>query len=70
MTGAYLRVQRDGKWGNLEVEDLTDDERQEILGHREPAELVRWINLLCKTVITMNDTFNDAVDEAVKEERA
>ena len=30
MTGAYLRVKRE-KWENIEVEHLTDEERQEIL---------------------------------------
>lgn len=31
MTGAYLRVKRGDKWENIEVEHLTDDERQKIL---------------------------------------
>ena len=31
MTGAYLRVQRDGKWLSLEVEHLTSEEREETL---------------------------------------
>ena len=26
MTGLYIRIERDGKWQNLEIEDLTDDE--------------------------------------------
>ena len=47
MTGAYLRVQRDGKWENLEVEFLTDEERSEMFLDRESDELVRWLNLVC-----------------------
>lgn len=26
MTGAFIRIQRDGKWQNIEVDQLTDDE--------------------------------------------
>ncbi len=47
MTGAYLRVRRDGKWCNVEVEHLTDAERTEILGGRTPEELLRWLNVVC-----------------------
>lgn len=50
MTGAYLRIKRDGEVKNIEVEYLTDEEREQKLGNRTPEELVRWINLLCKTI--------------------
>ena len=30
MTGAYLRVKRNNKWENIEVEYLTNKEREEI----------------------------------------
>ena len=49
MTGAYLRVQRDGKWLNLEVEYLTDEERQEKLSN--DPRLVQWLNLVCATLV-------------------
>ena len=51
MTGAYLRVKRDGKWEPIEVEDLTDDERKTILGERKSEELLRWLNLTCKALV-------------------
>ena len=50
MTGAYLRVLRDGKWQALEVEYLTDTERNEIFSNKQHDELVRWINILCDNI--------------------
>ena len=40
MTGAYLRVNRNNKWENVEVE-----ERQCALGSKG---LMPWLNLVCK----------------------
>ena len=45
MTGAYLRVNRNNKWENVEVEHLTDEERQCALGSKD---LMPWLNLVCK----------------------
>lgn len=50
MTGAYLRVKRDGKWEAIEVEHLTDEEREDALAMREPKALLPWINMLCRVV--------------------
>lgn len=47
MTGAYLRVERDGKWQNVEVEHLTEEELKEKFLKREPEELVNWMSMLC-----------------------
>ena len=44
MTGAYLRVKRE-KWENIEVEHLTDGERQEIL--KDDPRLMQWLNVVC-----------------------
>lgn len=65
MTGAYLRVERDGKWENIEVEHLTDEEREEIFTHREPEELVRWLNLVCKELKVIDDTLKEIAEEKV-----
>ncbi len=48
MTGAYLRVKRNSCWENVEVEHLTTEEREAILGSREPAEIMRWLDLVCR----------------------
>jgi len=50
MTGAYLRVQRAGKWQPVEVEYLTHEERAAQFLPRDKDELLRWINLLCDTL--------------------
>ena len=46
MTGAYLRVKRNGKWQNSEVEYLTDAEREEIL--KDDPRIMIWLHLVCK----------------------
>ncbi len=53
MTGAYLRVERNGKWENIEVEHLTKEERLTLFKDRSPEELVRWMDMLCE-FITQN----------------
>ncbi len=45
MTGAFLRVQRDGKWENVEVEHLTDAERESTLAN--DPRLLSWLHLVC-----------------------
>jgi hypothetical protein len=30
MTGAYIRIQRDGRWQNIEIDQLTDAELKEM----------------------------------------
>jgi len=49
MTGAYLRVKRNGKWQNIEVEYLTDEEREEAL--KDDPRLIKWLNLVCKCLM-------------------
>ena len=45
MTGAYLRVKRNGKWENIEVEHLTDQERETIL--KDDDRLMQWLHIVC-----------------------
>lgn len=60
MTGAYLRVNRDGKWQNIEVEHLTSTERKDVFGGRSPEELVRWIDMLCTTIVDIQHVIDNA----------
>jgi hypothetical protein len=46
MTGAYLRVNRNDKWENIEIEYLTDEEIDEVFGKAENEEMRRWIKFL------------------------
>lgn len=46
MTGAYLRVKRNDKYENVEIEYLTDEEIDKIFGKAENEEMRRWIKFL------------------------
>lgn len=47
MTGVYVRVKRDGKMENIEVEYLTVQERYDLFKDRDTDELLRWLDLTC-----------------------
>ena len=55
MTGAYLFSKRKGKRVPLEVEFLTDEERNETFKDRKPEELISWINMLCKNIVDVDE---------------
>ena len=57
MTGAYLRVRRDGKWVNIEVEHLTDAEREELL--QDDPRLMQWLNLVCRQLVSAETFFKE-----------
>ena len=57
MTGAFLRVEREGKWENIEVEELTDKERADIIGSRSKAEIMDWLDLTCSLLRLCNASF-------------
>lgn len=65
MTGAYMRIERDGKWDNIEVEYLTDEEREACFLERDPVELVRWINMLCGTVCCAEQDLQKIAEECL-----
>ena len=47
MTGAYLRIKREGKWQNVEIEYLSDKEREELFKEAGPEEVLKWLNFMC-----------------------
>ena len=63
MTGAYLRVKRDGKWDNVEVEHLTDDERKQLL--KDDPRSLKWINLLCKKLVEVEWILDDLAKDGI-----
>ena len=63
MTGAFLRVKRDGKWVNIEVEYLTNAERIELFIKRPPEELLRWLDLLCEYVAEAEKCLGRNIDD-------
>lgn len=46
MTGAYVRVQRDGRWENVEIDQLTYDELTEFFERCEPERRTMWARFL------------------------
>lgn len=65
MTGAWLRVKRDDKFENVEVEHLTDAELEEKFSSRDPAELVNWIKLLCGTIRRLEPLLAELVRDGI-----
>ena len=65
MTGAYLRALREGKWENIEVEHLTNDEIKEKFLSRKPEELVNWMIMLCEKIREVEQVFNGLVEEGI-----
>ena len=47
MTGAYLRIKREGKWQNVEIEYLTDSEGGELFKEAGTEEVLKWLNFMC-----------------------
>ena len=61
MTGAYLRVKRKGKWQNVEIEYMTDSEREELFKEAGTEEVLKWLNFMCNQyeglLLTVINTF-------------
>ena len=47
MTGAYLRIKSEGKWQNVEIEYLSDKEREELFKEAGTEEVLKWLNFMC-----------------------
>lgn len=65
MTGAYLRAIRNGKWDNVEVEHLTEQELRDKFLTRPPLELVNWIYMLCNKIREIEPIFNGLVEDGI-----
>ena len=63
MTGACLSVCREGKWQSIEIEHLTDEEREEIL--EDDPELIKWLNLVCERLIHCEKILDSLVEEGI-----
>jgi len=63
MTGAYVRVKRNGKMENIEVEYLTDEERESILGKDD--RLMQWLNLVCKDLVKAETLLKDLEKDGI-----
>jgi len=63
MTGAYLRVKRNDKWENIEVEHLTDEERESIL--KDDDRLMQWLHITCNALVKAEDLFKDLEEDGI-----
>ena len=45
MTGAYVRIERDGKWQSIELDQLTNEEL-ELFAISHPEDGWRWAKFL------------------------
>lgn len=50
-TGAYLRMLRDGRWIQIQIEECTSLERRAFFRDRSQDELLRWIDVLCSAIV-------------------
>ena len=48
MTGAFVRIKRNDKMENVEIEHLTDAERKEFFSKSTPEEILKWLNFTCE----------------------
>jgi hypothetical protein len=65
MTGAYLRAKRNGKWDNVEVEHLTEEELIAKFITRPPEELVNWMSMLCAKLRQIEPVLNGLVEDGI-----
>jgi len=63
MTGAFLRIQRKGKWQNIEVEHLTDEERENTL--KDDPRLMKWLHLTCNKLAENEKIFEELAKEGI-----
>lgn len=42
MTGAYVRIQRNGHWDSYEFDELEEEEMRDFLNGQDAAKLLEW----------------------------
>jgi len=67
MSGAYLRVKRNGKWENIEIEHLTNTELYEIIGSRDKEEIMDWLSMICRKLKHIEKTYFEKVENKEEE---
>ena len=63
MTGGYLRVERNGKWQAIEIEHLTDQERETTL--KGDRRLMQWLNIVCNKLHEIQPLLDELVKEGI-----
>ena len=57
MTGAFLRIKRNDKYESIEIEHLTDKEREETL--KNDDRLMQWLNIVCNKLAEIEPLLDD-----------
>jgi len=71
MTGAYLRVMRDGKWASIEIEHLTKDERSAFFDDKTANQVLMWLDAVCQKLSEVENQYftseepNDPTPETI-----
>lgn len=55
LDGVYFRVERDGRWLSLCFTDLTEEERERVMGHRSLAWTREMVLVMARTLREMGD---------------
>jgi len=63
MTGAYLRVKRKDKWENIEIEHLTDKEREIVL--KDDPRLMQWLHIVCNELVSIDKLLKELEESGV-----
>jgi len=58
ITGIFIRVQRDNKWQNICIEDMTDLEREEYFD-KYKDKAIRFIHVLCDVIKKVEQELNE-----------
>ena len=61
LDGMYFRVKRDGKWCNVCVSDMTDEEMEATIGKYKKAQLFKVAQNLAHSLKDIGDQFDIAV---------
>ena len=69
MTGAYLRVKRDGEYKPIEIEYLTDAERALKFHGKEADEVLPWLHLLCRKIAEIEPLLTELEKDGILERR-
>lgn len=65
MTGMYLRVKRENKYENVEIEYLTPNELDELFKDKDSTELIKWISALASIIQDIAETIYKEENNAI-----
>jgi hypothetical protein len=58
LSGVFVRIERGGKWVNMDFADLTEDEMKTFLAKKDTAWITGLAVILACTIRELGDEFN------------